>query len=210
MDSLLSKAGGFLMQRRATTEWNSFNDDVTSLSKSASESTSRLINKLRGKAQLLITELLAKHGLPRGLFPKDVTGYTFDEATSRLEVTLGSCREVHYPDKSVVRFDSTISGILEERSLTVIEGMKTKMLLWMKVTAISADYPPPDQVYFQASVKKARKFPAYDTVREGAIPAPQQLAAICASSLRNAFAAVPSAATRGSGDAGAAATAMDA
>ncbi|KAG6759904.1 hypothetical protein POTOM_036400 [Populus tomentosa] len=49
-----------------------------------------------------------------------------------------------------------------EGKLTVIEGMKTKVLVWVKVTSVAVEGFKSDKVWFTAGVKKSRPKIAYD------------------------------------------------
>ncbi|KAI5057228.1 hypothetical protein GOP47_0027243 [Adiantum capillus-veneris] len=102
MDSILTKASSFLLARRAKQEFSSMGDDVNSLSKSVEEGAARLFNRLRGKMQKPLVELLESYGLPKGLFPKNATHYEFEEDTGTLTVFLPTICEVGFKDSSVV------------------------------------------------------------------------------------------------------------
>ena len=44
-----------------------------------------------------------------------------------------------------------------------VEGMKTKVLVWVKVTTISVESSKSDKLWFTAGVKKSRSKSVYDT-----------------------------------------------
>lgn len=114
-----------------------------------------------------LAELLQSYGLPRGLFPKNATHYELEEDTGKLSVFLPSICEVGYKDSSVVRYAAKVTGTLSQGKLLNIEGLKTKILVWVKVTSICIEDSASKKVYFTAGMKKARPFDAYDVMRDG-------------------------------------------
>ena len=111
-----------------------------------------------------LQELLKEHDLAVGIFPRDATNYEFNEETKKLTVFIPSICEVGYRDSSVLRFSNVVTGYLEKGKLADVEGMKTKVVIWVKVTSISAEG---SKLYFQAGVKKSRSREAYEVVRDG-------------------------------------------
>ena len=79
-----------------------------------------------------LPELLKEFGLPVGIFPRDATNYEFNEQTRKLTVFIPSICEVGYKDTSVLRFTTTVTGFLETGKLADVEGMKTKVMIWVK------------------------------------------------------------------------------
>ncbi|CAK8542012.1 unnamed protein product [Lathyrus sativus] len=166
MDQILGKVGSYWFSRKANKELNSVGNDFSSLSSSIEGGTKWFVNKLKGKMQKPLTELLKEYDLPIGIFPRDATNYEFNEETRKLIVYIPQVCEVGYRDSSVLRFTTSVSGYLEKGKLTEIEGMKTKVLVWVKVTAISSEGP---KLYFTAGMKKTRKREAYEVSRDGVI-----------------------------------------
>ncbi|KAH7435922.1 hypothetical protein KP509_06G084100 [Ceratopteris richardii] len=113
-----------------------------------------------------LVELLESYGLPKGLFPKNVTHYEFEEDTGKLFVFIPYVCEVGFKDSSVLRYATRVTGMLSQGKFSNIEGLKTKILVWVKVTSIGADAGA-SKVSFTAGVKKARPFEAYSLLREG-------------------------------------------
>ncbi|KAK4268514.1 hypothetical protein QN277_025164 [Acacia crassicarpa] len=166
MDQILNKVGSYWFSRRANKEIDSAGDDLNSLSNSIGEGTKWLVNKLKGKMQKPLTELLKEYDLPVGIFPRDATNYEFNEETGKLIVYIPQVCEVGYRDSSVLRFFTTVTGYLEKGKLVDVEGIKTKVLIWAKVTAISSEGP---KVHFTAGMKKTRSREAYEVSRDGVI-----------------------------------------
>eukprot|EP00252_Welwitschia_mirabilis_P010061 TRINITY_DN2313_c0_g1_i1.p1 TRINITY_DN2313_c0_g1~~TRINITY_DN2313_c0_g1_i1.p1 ORF type:complete len:172 (+),score=37.43 TRINITY_DN2313_c0_g1_i1:238-753(+) len=165
MDEIMSKVGSYWFSRRANKEISSIGDDVNSLSNSIGEGSKWLVNKLKGKMQKSLPELLQEYELPKGLFPQNTTHYEFNEETGKLVVYIPSICEVGFRDSSVLRYATTVTGYLEKGKLAGIEGMKTKVLMWTKVTAVSVDNS--GKFYVTAGLKKSRSREAYDVVRNG-------------------------------------------
>lgn len=111
-----------------------------------------------------LIELLKEHDLPIGIFPRDATNYEFNEQTGKLVVYIPQVCEVGYRDSSVLRFSTSVSGYLEKGKLTDIEGMKTKVLIWAKVTTITSEG---SKLHFSAGMKKTRRKEAYEVSRDG-------------------------------------------
>lgn len=119
-----------------------------------------------GKMQKPLPELLKEYGLAVGIFPRDATNYEFNEETGKLTVYIPSVCEVGYRDSSVLRFSTTVTGYLEKGKLVDVEGMKTKVMIWVKVTSISVEG---SKLYFTAGMKKSRSKEAYEVLRDGFI-----------------------------------------
>ncbi|PKA67112.1 Uncharacterized protein AXF42_Ash004604 [Apostasia shenzhenica] len=119
-----------------------------------------------GKMQKPLPDLLREYDLPAGIFPRDATNYEFNEETSKLTVLIPSVCEVGYKDSSILRFLTSVTGYLEKGKLSDIEGVKTKVLIWTKVTAITTEG---SKVHFNTGVKKTRSRDAYEVLRDGVI-----------------------------------------
>lgn len=164
MDQIMNKVGSYWFSRRANKEIDSVGDDLNSLSSSIQSGASWLVNKFKGTLQKPLPELLREYDLPVGLFPRDATNYEFDEETKRLTVFIPSVCEVGYKDSSVLRFFTSVSGYLEKGKLVNVEGLKTKVLIWAKVTCVSTEG---SKVHFTTGVKKTRSRDAYEVLRDG-------------------------------------------
>ncbi|KAG2285345.1 hypothetical protein Bca52824_044949 [Brassica carinata] len=164
MDQIMNKVGSYWLGQKANKEFNSVGDDFNSLSSSIEGGTKWLVNKLKGKMQKPLAELLKEFGLPVGIFPQDATNYEFNEETGKLTVFIPEACEVGYKDSSVLRFSTTVTGYLEKGKLAEVEGLKTKVMIWVKVSCISADV---SKVYFTAGMKKSRSRDAYEVIRPG-------------------------------------------
>ncbi|EPS63487.1 hypothetical protein M569_11299, partial [Genlisea aurea] len=166
MDQILNKVGSFWLGQKANKEFNSVGDDINSLSTSIEGGAKWLVNKIKGKMQKPLPELLKEYDLPIGLFPRDSTNYEFNEETGKLTVYIPSVCEVGYKDSSVLRYSTSVTGYLEKGKLADIEGMKTKVIVWVKVACISSEK---SKVNFTAGVKKSRNRDAYEVLRDGVL-----------------------------------------
>lgn len=121
-----------------------------------------------GKVQTPLPELLLKYQIPKGVFPKNVLNYEFDETTGKIVVLLPFVCEVRYKDDSIVRFDKRITGNLSTGVLKNIEGMKTKIMMrWSKLISVTMDSPEATKVVFVSSMNKSRPRDAYIVLRDG-------------------------------------------
>lgn len=111
-----------------------------------------------------LPELLKEYDLPIGIFPRDATNYEFNEETGKLVVFVPQVCEVGYKDSSVLRFFTSVTGYLEKGKLADIDGMKTKVIIWVKVTTILSEG---SKLYVTAGMKKTRSREAYDVTRDG-------------------------------------------
>ncbi|KAI3839994.1 hypothetical protein MKX03_020482 [Papaver bracteatum] len=164
MDQILNKVGSYWLGKKANKEIDSVGDDITSLSSTIEGSAKWFVNKLKGKMQKPLPELLKEYDLPVGIFPRDATNYEFNEETGKLIVYIPAICEVGYKDSSCLRFSTTVTGYLEKGKLADIEGIKTKVMIWAKVTTISTEGT---KVYFTAGLKKSRGRDAYEVLRDG-------------------------------------------
>lgn len=121
-----------------------------------------------GKPQKSLPDLLQEYNLPPGLFPLNITCYEFDESKAKLVVYLPSVCEVSFKDSSVIRYATRVKAVLLRGKLTGIEGMKTKVLVWVKVTNVAVEGFKSDKVWFTAGVKKSRPKEAYQIPRDSA------------------------------------------
>lgn len=119
-----------------------------------------------GKPPKSLPDLLREYGLPQGLFPRNIICYEFDESTSKLIVHLPSACEISFKDSSVLRYAKRVKCTLSRGKLSGIEGMKTKVLVWVKVTQVGVESYKSDKICFMAGVKKLRTKDAYDTPRD--------------------------------------------
>ncbi|CAN4126227.1 unnamed protein product [Withania somnifera] len=167
MDQILNKVGSYWIGKRANKELNSVGDDInvcippTPLLLFHFFVISYLI---LGKMQKPLPDLLKEYDVPVGIFPRDATNYEFNEETRKLTVYIPSVCEVGYKDSSVLRFSTAVTGFLEKGKLVDIEGIKTKVMVWVKVTAISSEK---SKVHFTAGLKKTRSREAYEVLRDG-------------------------------------------
>ncbi|KAL9425920.1 hypothetical protein AB3S75_030651 [Citrus x aurantiifolia] len=164
MDQIMNKMGSYWIGKRASKELDSVGDDINSLGSSIEGGTKWLVNKIKGKMQTPLPDLLKQYDLPAGIFPRDATNYEFNEETKKLTVFIPSICEVGYRDKSILRFSTTVTGYLEKGKFVDIEGIKTKFMLWLKVTTIASEGA---KLHFTVGMRKTRDRAAYEVLRDG-------------------------------------------
>ncbi|XP_008792175.2 uncharacterized protein At5g01610 [Phoenix dactylifera] len=164
MDQMMNKMGTYWFNKKATKELSTVGGEINSISNSIEGGTKWLVNKIKGKMQKPLPDLLQEYDMPIGLFPKDATNYEFNEETRKITVFIPSACEVSYNDSSVLRFFTTVTGYLEKGKLTNVEGMKTKVLIWVKVTCIITEG---SKLHVTAGMKKTRSRDAYEVLRDG-------------------------------------------
>ncbi|KAL0420962.1 UNVERIFIED_CONTAM: hypothetical protein Slati_3119100 [Sesamum latifolium] len=160
------KAGSFWLSKKAKEELNNITQDLNTVSNVVEEKAKWIFNKLKGKPPRSLPDLLREYNLPPGLFPQNITAYEFDEPKSKLTVHLPFPCEVSFKDSSIVRYAPRVKCILLRGKLIGIEGMKTKLLVWVKVTSVAVEGNKSEKVAFTAGVKKSRPNDAYLTPRE--------------------------------------------
>ncbi|GAA0147763.1 hypothetical protein LIER_07384 [Lithospermum erythrorhizon] len=164
MDTIFRKVGSYWMGQKANKELSSVSKDINSLGTSIDGGTKWIVGKIKGSMQKPLEELLKEHDLPVGIFPSDATGYEFNEQTKLLTVNMSSICEVSYKDSSVLRLDTVVTAYLEKGKLTDIDGMKTKVMIWIKVSSITSEG---SKLHFQAGMRKTRNRDAYEVLRPG-------------------------------------------
>ncbi|KAG2707053.1 hypothetical protein I3843_05G118300 [Carya illinoinensis] len=164
--SLKVVVGSSWITKKAKEEFSNLTDDITTLSNTVEDKAKWIFNKLKGKPLKSLPDLLQEYNLPRGLFPQNITCYEFDESKAKLIVYLPSVCEVSFKDSSVIRYATRVKAILGRGKLMGIEGMKTKVLVWVKVTNVAVEGYKSDKVWFTAGVKKSRPTDAYRMPRD--------------------------------------------
>ncbi|KAI4335948.1 hypothetical protein L6164_014541 [Bauhinia variegata] len=167
MEKALTKVGSFWVSKKAKEEISHIADDLSSFSNTVEEKAKRILMKLKGKPAKTLPDLLREHNLPPGLFPCNTTCYEFDESKGKLVVYLPYPCEVCFKDSSVVRYANRVKGTLSRGKLTVMDGMKTKVMVWVKVSSVAVETYKSDKVWFNtAALKKSRPKDAYEMPRE--------------------------------------------
>ncbi|XP_054808859.1 uncharacterized protein At5g01610 [Prosopis cineraria] len=166
VSSLKVGLGNSWITKKAKEEFSNITDDINAFSNTVEEKAKWIFNKLKGKPLKSLPDLLRDYSLPAGLFPQNIICYEFDETKGKLVVYLPSACEVTFKDSSVVRYATRVKGIITRGKLTGIEGMKTKVVVWVKVTTVAVEGYKSDKVWFTAGVKKSRPKDVYDAPRD--------------------------------------------
>ncbi|CAA3010376.1 Hypothetical predicted protein [Olea europaea subsp. europaea] len=160
------KASTFWVSEKAKEEISNISQDLSTLSSTVEEKAKWIFNKFKGKPLKSLADLLREYNLPPGLFPQNITCYEFDELKAKLVVYMPYPSEICFKDSSVVRYSTRVKGTLSRGKLSGIEGMKTKVLVWVKVTGVNVESYKSDKVWFTAGVKKSRAKDAYEMPRD--------------------------------------------
>ncbi|KZV56537.1 hypothetical protein F511_16136 [Dorcoceras hygrometricum] len=139
---------------------------MQTFSSTVEERAKWVFNKLKGKPTRSLSDLLRENNLPQGLFPQNTTCYEYDESKSKLIVYLPTPCEVCFKDSSILRYSTRVKGTLSRGKLSGVEGLKTKVLVWVKVTSVHVESYKSDKVWFTAGVKKSRPKDAYEIARD--------------------------------------------
>ncbi|CAL0318219.1 unnamed protein product [Lupinus luteus] len=164
--SLKVGLGNSWITKKAKEEFSNISGDITTFSNTVEEKAKWVFNKLKGKPLKSLPDLLREYNLPPGLFPQNIICYEFDETKGKLIVHLPSACEASFKDSSVMRYTTRVKGVLTRGKLSAIEGMKTKVLVWVKVTTVAVEGYKSDKVWITAGVKKARPKDVYDAPRD--------------------------------------------
>ncbi|GMJ08401.1 hypothetical protein like AT3G08890 [Hibiscus trionum] len=159
MDQVLNKVGTYWVGHKAEKQLSSVGDEIDQISNTIEGGTKWLVNKIKGTIQKPLAEVLKEYELPIGIFPRDATNYELEEQTGKLTVFIPRICELGFKDSSVLRFFTTVSGHLEKGKLSDIEGMKTKVIIWIKVSSITSDG---SKLYVTAGITKTRSRDAYE------------------------------------------------
>ncbi|KAJ3673907.1 hypothetical protein LUZ60_005899 [Juncus effusus] len=166
MEKALTKLGSFSISKKAKDEIASIGEDLSLFSSTVEEKAKWVFEKLKGKPVKALPDLLREYNLPPGIFPKNIITYEFDESKSKLVVHLSSPCEVTFKDSSIIRYATRVKATLARGKLGNIEGMKTKVLVWVKVTNVAVEIYKSDKIVFMAGVKKFRAKDAYEVPRD--------------------------------------------
>ncbi|KAF7809073.1 DUF538 family protein [Senna tora] len=166
VSSLKVGLGSSWITKKAKEEFTNISEDITTFSSTVEEKAKWIFNKLKGKPLKSLPDLLREYNLPPGLFPQNIICYEFDETKGKLIVYLPSPCEVSFKDSSALRYATRVKGVLTRGKLTGIEGLKTKVIVWVKVTSVAVEGHKSDKVWFTAGVKKSRSKDVYDTPRD--------------------------------------------
>ncbi|KAK1603038.1 hypothetical protein QYE76_016811 [Lolium multiflorum] len=166
MEKALTKLSSFTIPRKAKQELTAIGGDISRISSTVEEKAKWVFEKLKGKPNKSLPDLLRDYNLPPGLFPKNIICYEYDQTSSRLVVHLAKPCEVSFKDSSMIRYSTRVKATLSRGKLSAIEGMKTKVVVWVKVTTVNLESFRSDKVCFIAGVKKLRQKDAYEMPRE--------------------------------------------
>ncbi|KAM7250714.1 hypothetical protein ACFE04_022597 [Oxalis oulophora] len=155
------------ISKKAKQELSNISQDITTFSSTVEEKAKWVFDKLKGKPLKSLPDLLREYNLPPGLFPENITCYEFDATKAKLIVYLPHTCEVTFKDSTIIRYATRVKAVLLRGKLMGIEGMKTKVLVWVKVTCIAIESSKSDKLWFTAGVKKSKPKLSYETPISG-------------------------------------------
>ncbi|XP_022954139.1 uncharacterized protein At5g01610-like [Cucurbita moschata] len=98
-----------------------------------------------------IYDVLLAHGLPKGLLPKGVRDYQFDQDTGRFLVFLD--QECNAMFENQLHYETNVSGTLSYGQIGALSGISAKdLFLWFPVKGIRVDVPSSGVIYFDVGV----------------------------------------------------------
>ncbi|KAL8260635.1 hypothetical protein R6Q59_028588 [Mikania micrantha] len=138
--------------------------DINDVPKNIKGGAKKLVSSATEKRKKPLSDVLQEFELPAGIFPREATKYVLDEVTKKLTVSLPTICEVSYRDSSVLRFSTSVTCHIEKGKLSEIEGLKTKVVIWVRVTNIVCEEA---KLHFTAGLNKTRERKVYQVVRDG-------------------------------------------
>ncbi|XP_024973479.1 uncharacterized protein At5g01610-like [Cynara cardunculus var. scolymus] len=160
MDQMMN----FWFSGKAGKDMENVTKDINNMPKKIAGGANKMVNSVTAKKQKPLSELLHEFELPAGIFPREAKHYEFDNETKKLTVTLPTICEVSYRDSSVLRFSTSVTGHIEKGKISEIEGLKTRIVIWVKVTCIVCEEM---NLHFTAGLGKTRSRKVYEMVRDG-------------------------------------------
>ncbi|CAL0333058.1 unnamed protein product [Lupinus luteus] len=82
-------------------------------------------------------DILSSHNLPKGILPhSEEMHYQFDASTGKISIKLN--RPCTYrPEGYTLKFETTMSGVITNDSISNVEGVKVKKLFqWLTITKV--------------------------------------------------------------------------
>ncbi|KAF5773701.1 hypothetical protein HanXRQr2_Chr13g0591511 [Helianthus annuus] len=138
--------------------------DINDVPKNIKGGAKKLVTSATEKRQKPLADVLQEYELPPGIFPREAIKYVLDAEAKKLTVTIPKICEVSYRDSSVLRFSTSVTCHIEKGKLTEIEGLKTKVVIWVRVTSIVSEDA---KLHFTAGLNKTRERKLYQVVRDG-------------------------------------------
>ncbi|KAK9674406.1 hypothetical protein RND81_12G230400 [Saponaria officinalis] len=107
-----------------------------------------LISQLPTKSSpITVHELLKNKGLPKGLLPKEVKSYEYNDQNGLLNVFLDGPCLTKFDNR--VKFDSVVRANLSFGELLGVEGLtQEELFIWLPVKMISVDDPKSGLILF--------------------------------------------------------------
>ena len=127
--------------------------------------SSILISSRCANSESTIYDVLKSHGLPKGLLPKGVKDFSFDDS-GRFEVHLDEACNAKFENE--LHYDQNISGNLSYGEINGLSGISAQdLFLWFDVKEIRVDVPSSGLIYFDVGfVSKQFSLSSFETPRD--------------------------------------------
>ncbi|CAA7397203.1 unnamed protein product [Spirodela intermedia] len=121
-------------------------------------SESRFLSENPNHGNTSAHELLRVHGFPPGLIPRNVLGYSLNDATGEFALDLGdSCRVNLPPDNYLAAYSRKLTGKLQDGRIAELDGIRVRAFFrWWSITGIRSSG---DDLVFEVGVASA-KYPS--------------------------------------------------
>lgn len=98
-------------------------------------------------------DLLKSHNFPIGILPNGVKNYTLNPTTGNFNVYLDGTCSFYLQDSYKIKYESTISGYIDNNKLSVLSGISVKVLfLWLNIVEVDRSG---DELEFSVGVASA-------------------------------------------------------
>ncbi|CAH8259711.1 unnamed protein product [Arabidopsis lyrata] len=113
-----------------------------------------------------IDEILLANGLPLGIFPKGVKGFSVNGETGRFSVYLNQSCQAKY--ETELHYDEIVSGTIGYAQIGDLSGISAQELfLWFPVKGIRVDVPSSGLIFFDVGVlRKQYSLSLFETPRD--------------------------------------------
>ncbi|XP_057788856.1 uncharacterized protein LOC131005791 [Salvia miltiorrhiza] len=122
------------------------------------------------KSVQLVTfyDILRSHGLPIGIFPKSISGFSVDPASGGFRLRLPSPSPCDTVFETRLRYECDITGRIRYGRISNLTGvLAQELFLWLPVRGIQVDIPSSGLIYFDVEVvSKQFSLSLFDTLKD--------------------------------------------
>ncbi|KAK1353100.1 Nuclear transition protein like [Heracleum sosnowskyi] len=123
------------------------------------------LHVVRSYESVTIYDLLKSYHLPRGLFPKGVKDFSFDDSGTFQVYLDQPCNSMY---ENELHYDRNVSGVLTPGKIDQLSGISARdLFLWFQVQEIRVDIPSSGLIYFDVGVvSKQFSLSSFETPKE--------------------------------------------